>query len=72
MYKNLFIELPSCKRDKITQKTRYSVMNIVPANRLFVNIEGHAYIEKNGQIFICHIVEINIIVQIQTTLHIVT
>ena len=47
-------------------------MNIVPANRLFVNIEGHAYIEKNGQIFICHIVEINIIVQIQTTLHIVT
>jgi len=35
-------------------------MNIVPANMLFVNIEGHTYIEKNSQIFICHIFEINI------------
>ena len=60
MYKNFFIGLPCFKRDEITQKTRYSVMNIVPANMLFVNIEGHTYIEKNSQIFICHIFEINI------------
>ena len=36
-------------------------MNIVSANVLFVNIEGNTYIKKNGQIFICHIFEINII-----------
>jgi len=35
-------------------------MNIVPTNVLLVDIEGHTYIEKDGQIFICHIFEINI------------
>ena len=35
-------------------------MNIVPTNVLLVDNEGHTYIEKDGQIFICHIFEINI------------
>jgi len=35
-------------------------MNIISANVLLIDIEGHTYIEKDGQIFIYHIFEINI------------
>ena len=62
--------LPCFKRDKITQKTRYSVMNIVPANMLIVNIEGHTYIEKMAKY--SFVIFLKLILQIQATLHIIT
>ena len=57
LYKKFFIGL-YFKRDKITQKTHFR--NIISANVLLIDIEGHTYIEKDGQIFIYHIFEINI------------
>ena len=36
------------------------MINIILANVLLVDIEGDTYIEKNVQIFIYHIFEINI------------
>ena len=88
MYKNFFIVLRYFKRYKIIRKIHHSAMkiiptnvllkvvivkySIVPANVLLLDIEGHAYNEKDisDHTFICHIFEINITIKI--VLHIAT